>query len=842
MLGNISHNLRFETRRLISQGTYTSNQDGVSDLLPYSRFVDNGIILNVDASFTIMKRLKPADLDAETSETQAYLRQVIHRALRPLESGWSMHLNCIKRESAGYIKEEDCHFTDATTYSIDYERRMQYNREGQHFEDEFILALTWLPPGDRSSKIAAFFKTGEDTKADFDYTIYLDKFKDTIYSVIDSLTSSQFQVFAMSDDEILSHLVYCVNGIHAKVRNPERNWTDLRYMIVNQDIVVGTNPKIGNKYLKVISMAESFPLETYPNLLNGLTSLPFELSWSTRYIFLSTRDAIKLIKKLSDFHHQGRESAVRVLSKKYGSGESGRINRSAERYADEAEESLANIEMYDYRYGKYTSCIVLFDEDAALLEEKAKLVKGVIDNCNLLGKIEGVHCFEAYLGTLPAMARPNLRKWNMNSYNLADLMPTSSIWSGYKDNPCEYYKDNNPILFYAATSGNTPFRGCLHVENNGHALVIGANGSLVMNFLAAQQCRYKNSRVIVFDNNHASLPLAYGISGSVHYDLGHENAITFKPLAHLDNHEDFTFAVEWLSRLCEVNGFKVKPAHVSAITATLALIRDTAQPHQRTMSYFSYHMKPTGSDMEEFVSQFLPYIGSSGGMQGQIFDAVEDKLKLQDFTVFEMSQLNRMGDTTLIPTVLYLLYMVERSLDGSPVSIYIHDGWTIFKHRVFRGMIEEWLRKIASKNVQIIIGVGQPSDISKSDIADILMQSCKSRIFTANLNAKGSQKPGYEQMGLNETQTALISNALVNRQFYFTNPLGSRLIDFNLAELGRIFINPPALADLKVLREIKAQAGDMFGYEWIKHNQLLPEIADFWQGKHQEFIKAGTND
>jgi type IV secretion system protein VirB4 len=838
---DITHNLRFETKRLISQGIYTSNDDGVSDLLPFSRFVDKQILINVDGSFTILMGLKPADLDAETAETKAQVRLTVHRSLKPLETGWCMHLNCIKRASTGYIREEDCHFTDATTYSIDYERRMQYKREGQHFEDEFVLALTYLPPSDRTSKIAAFFKTKEDEKTGFDYTIYLDKFKDTVYSVIDGLTSSQFQVFPMSDDEILSNLVYCVNGIHAKVQNPERNWTDLRYMIANQDILTGTNHKIGDKFVKVVSMGESFPLETYPNLLRGLASLPFEFTWSTRYIFLSTRDAIKEVSRLSDFHNQGRESATKVISKKYGTGESGKVNRAAERYANEAEEALANIEMYDYRYGKYTASIVVFDEDAKLLEEKVKLVKGIIDNCNMLGKVEGVHCFEAYLGSIPAMARPNVRKWLMNSFNLADLMPTSAIWSGYKQNPCEYYKDNNPVLFYAGTSGNTPFRGCLHVEDNGHALVIGSNGSLVMNFLAAQQCRYKNSKVIVFDNNHASLPLTYGIADSVHYDLGYESAITFKPLANIDTHEDFTFAVEWLCKLCEVNNFKIKPAHITAITSTLAMIRDTAQPHQRTMSYFSYHMNPTGEAMEEFATQFKPYIGSSGGMQGQIFDATTDKLELKDFTVFEMSQLNRMGDTTLIPTVLYLLHMVERSLEGSPVSIYIHDGWTIFKHPVFRGMIEEWLRKISNKNVQIIIGVEQPSDIIKSEIADILMQSCKTKIFTANLNAKATQKSSYEFMSLNETQINLISNAVVNRQVYFTNPLGSRLIDLDLAELNRIFIYPPALTDLKVLRKMKKEAQDMFGYEWIRHNRILPEIAEFWKSKHEEFLKAKQN-
>lgn len=834
-LKEITHNLRFETKRLFTHSAFTSKTFGVSDLLPFGRFVDESIILNVDGSFTTLRKIKPADLDAETNEVRAHIRLIVHNAFSQLGTGWSMHDSMIKRESSGYIPESECYFNDATTYIVDQERRMQYDHEDTHFEDEYFIAFTYLPSSDRFSKFGAWFATGADKKTGFDYTIHLNEFKDKVWSVLNVLGSSQFKIFKMSDDEIFSHLAYCVNGIRANLRCPQRHWTDLRHMISVEDLTTGTSPKIGDNYIRVISMGEGFPLETYPMLLRGLNNLRFELWWSTRYIFLSDSDATKIVDDLAEFHNQGRENAAKVLSKNYGDGTSGKVNRSAARYEEEANELLDEIERNGVKMGKYTSTVVLFDTNPERLKDKAKIVQGVIQQCRMLGKYEKVHCVPAYLGSIPGMVRPNVRKWNMKSNNLSDLMPTSSIWSGYNYNPCQLYKDNNPVLFYAATSGNTPFRGCLHVENDGHTLIVGSKSAMVMNFLAAQQCRYKNAKVIIFDNNHAALPLTYSIPNSVHYDLGYDNGIAFQPLANLDLHEDFTFAVEWLSNLCLVNDFKIKPQHISIISETLAMIRDNALYKQRTMSYFSYHTRPKGESMEEFAEQFKPYISTSGGLQGKIFDATEDNLNLEDFTVFEMSHLTKMGDTTLIPAILYLLHTIERNLDGSPVSIYIHDGFTVFKHPVFRNMLDDWLRKIADRNVQIIIGVDQPSDVMKSDIADILMQTCKTKIFTANLNAKGTQKSGYEQMGLNDTQINLISNALVNQQYYFTNPLGSRLIEFNFGDVAKTFLSPPALEDIKVVRQLKLEHGDMFGYEWIKHKQLYPEIAEFWLKKHKEF-------
>jgi type IV secretion system protein TrbE len=427
------------------------------------------------------------------------------------------------------------------------------------------------------------------------------------------------------------------------------------------------------------------------------------------------------------------------------------------------------------------------------------------------------------------------------------LMPRTSVWSGYKNNQCKYYTDNDPVLFYASTAGGTPFRGCLHVADEGHTLIIGSNTSLVMNFLAAQQCRYKNAKIFVFDSNHASFAMTSSIPESVHYDIGYgDDSISFQPLAYLDNQEDFTFAVDWLAGLCKINKFDIKPHHLTIIGEVLEIIRKEANHRQRTLSYFYYHITSKDADL---AAQFKPYISTSGNsLQNMIFEATENYLTLGAFTVFEIEKLARKGDGTLIPTILYLFYMIERSLDGSPVSIYLHDGWTIFKHPVFSGFLDDWLRKIATKNVQIIIGVHQPADILKSEIAGILMQSCKTKIFTANLNANSTQKSSYLELGLNEVQVELIGSAIANREYYFTSPLGNRLIQFHLGDLSKIFLQPPSLEQIEQIRELQTKDKNLFGYNWIKQNALLDEIADFWLNSHKKFTqtdnlqKGSTNE
>lgn len=833
------HNLFFETRKFVSLQAFQSTDYAVSDLLLFSRFVDESVILNTDGSFTTFFWYRGEDLDSSTDEVLNFLSEIINKSTLQLGTGWAMHLDCDCKESSGYIPEDKSYFNDATTNAMDHERRIEYNKAGSHFENEYVLSFTYLPPKDITSKAGAFFLNddGSGKKHKVDYTQHLDKFIETVLTVIDLLTSAHFKVWRMTDSEIESYLFYCINGIRATLNLPTRHWTDLRFILANQDVTTGFYPMVGEKHMRVISMGEQFPMETYPTLLDSLNKLGFEYRWSTRYIFLDPRDAKKMMKKIADLHYQQRESASQIIGRTQGF-DSGKVNRSAIRYADDAEEAIASIESGGIRFGKYTSCIVIFDEDEERIKEKVKIVEAAINNCGLYGKVEKAQVFDAYLGSIPGMVRPNVRKWIMHSYNLADLMPTTSIWSGYKKHPCEYYAKagQDQVLFYASTAGGTPFRGCLHYGNNGNTLVIGDNVGYVMNFLSAQQKRYKNSQIYVFDSGHSSLPICYATNGT-HYDIGYGDegeSITFKPLANLDNQEDFTFAVQWLTELCIVNGYDIKPKHTLKIVEVLEIIKKEALPEQRTMDYFVYQLQ---SRDEELTEQFKPYTSSKGSsLQNILFDSKVDHLKLSDFTVFEIGQLIKKGDQLLVPTIRYLFHMISRNLNGSPVSIYLHDGYAVLKHPVFSSFLDDLLRNMSNSNVQLIIGVTNPGDILNSNLSSILLQNCPTKIFTSNQTASTQQKPTYEAMGLNERQISLISHALPNREYYFSNPLGNRLINFSIGELTKLFISVPSIEVVEKIRKLKKERGEYFGYFWILENNLLEEYADYWMAMHEKLI------
>ena len=100
---------------------------------------------------------------------------------------------------------------------------------------------------------------------------------------------------------------------------------------------------------------------------------------------------------------------------------------------------------------------------------------------------------DAYLGSLPGHGVENVRRPLINTMNLADLLPTSTIWTGRVDAPCPMYPPLAPALMHCVTQGSTTFRLNLHVNDLAHSVVFGRTGSgksTLLALIAAQLRRY----------------------------------------------------------------------------------------------------------------------------------------------------------------------------------------------------------------------------------------------------------------------------------------------------------------------------------------------------------------
>ena len=127
----------------MQRNEHCSKPHGVADLLlPYA-LIDDGILLQQDGSLLTgwtyrgpgMMSAAPAEMDALSARLNSVLR---------LGSGWMLQCDAIRSRAPGY--PEQGAFPDGVTRVIDDERRQQFMQEGAHYESEYFLTLTYLPP------------------------------------------------------------------------------------------------------------------------------------------------------------------------------------------------------------------------------------------------------------------------------------------------------------------------------------------------------------------------------------------------------------------------------------------------------------------------------------------------------------------------------------------------------------------------------------------------------------------------------------------------------------------------------------------------------------------------
>ncbi len=136
---------------------------GLPDLLLYDALVDDGVLLLQDGALLAGWSFRGPDMASATPSEMAALSARLNSVLR-LGSGWMINCDAIRSRSPEY--QTGGSFADPITRLIDVERAQQFQSEHAHFESEYFLTLTYLPPEDKEEKIKGWmFEGGRQIKS-----------------------------------------------------------------------------------------------------------------------------------------------------------------------------------------------------------------------------------------------------------------------------------------------------------------------------------------------------------------------------------------------------------------------------------------------------------------------------------------------------------------------------------------------------------------------------------------------------------------------------------------------------------------------------------------------------
>jgi len=439
---------------------------GLADLLLYDAVIDDGVLLLQDGALLAGWTFRGPDMASATHEEMAVLSSRLSSILR-LGGGWMIHCDTIRSLAPEYPDRAE--FPDPITKIIDDERREQFLSEGAHFESEYFLTLTFLPPASKEEKIKGWMFDGmkvrkASAQKALDYfnarvTTFEDVFSSlfTVCRRLGAMPHEEESDARVFHDSLLRYLHRCVTGLDHLFVLPEIP-IYLNQVIASQDFIGGIEPRIGQRYLRVVAV-DGFPKASYPGVLGALDSLPIEFRWSTRAILMDPEEAGSFLDK----SRRKWKARIRGFKDTLFKTETGPVNLHAQEMAADAEEAMSVASAGDVHFAFYTTNVICSDTDEDRLEESVALVAKTIRNLGYAARVESVNAVEAWRGSLPGDGYSNVRQVVLHTLNLADLLPITSVWAGRRDNPSPLMPRKSPPLLYAATTGATPFLSLIHI-------------------------------------------------------------------------------------------------------------------------------------------------------------------------------------------------------------------------------------------------------------------------------------------------------------------------------------------------------------------------------------------
>jgi type IV secretion/conjugal transfer VirB4 family ATPase len=817
--------------RFINRAAYRSTKFGTVDLYPWAIIANVAgdsptIVQNKNGSLSAGYFFTPPDSASSTNQQTEDLSHRLNQAQLPFRSGWSMHIDAFSYPSLGYPTPEESFFPDDFSRMVDEERRRAFQADGAHYENERVLILTYEPPPEQVSRLEKLLYTdpsaGEEPglMAHFVDTFerHLQQFEDNCGRHIGLRRMRSFVVVDPTgrphvQDEFVNYAHFCATGKRHGIQIPDAG-AYLDFLIGGQDMWPGEIPVIGDEYV-ICVVIDGFPAESTPNILLRLSTLQMLYRFVQRMVYLDIHHATKSLR----FYRDRWSQQVKPLLQTILQVKNGTRNEFAESMRVEAEAAMSLAESGSVRYGHYSAVVVLRHKDQRQLIEMARRVAQEINESGFAARIESTNNVEAWRSSLPGETHANVRRPIIHTANFADLMPVSGVWTGERHAAHPQWPPGLPPLLHARTIGAIPFRANLHVGDVGHTIMFGPTGSgktAMLNTVCTQALRYAGMRITAFDYKYGMYATVLACNGR-HYEFGGSNIPQLCPLAQLETESDQAFAADWIATCYQLQtGRSPSPGQRTEIHHALQRFQEPGAEVHRSLTHFLTAVQ------DNEMRQALGYYTVRGSAGFLLDGESESLIDGTSFTTYETLDLMAMGEKTSLPVLLALFRRFERSLTGAPSLLVLDEAWVAKGHPVWREKLRAWLRLLRSKNCAVVMATQSLSDAVKSNLLDVLVESCPTKIYLPNREAliKGTpEHPGpndfYKIMGLNDNQIAIIRRAEYKREYYWTSSEGSRVIDLGLGPLQLAVFGATSENDVKAIRKLVQEHGADWLWRWL---------------------------
>jgi len=541
--------------------------------------------------------------------------------------------------------------------------------------------------------------------------------------------------------------------------------------------------RVDDYYVKVLTLkepsAQSFPL-IFKRLLEVEANYYVVTEWKKE----DSGKMRRVIQTKRRHFHNTKRSFTSQVSLNDAPTQDVLLDDSKESQVRELGEGVKEIELHGNYFGQFSLTVVIYDLDLGKVDRACADFYKVFSVHDAQLYVENFNLLNAFLAAVPGNHVFNLRSLYLLNTNYADFSFLFTLHCGEPRNS----HLRQEYLAVLETNHHTPYFLNLHYRDVAHTMILGRTGagkSFLLNFLITNLQKY-DPHTFIFDLGGSFESLTQLFGGS-YVRVGLESeGFKINPFSLPPTKENLDFLALFLKVLIQgQRAGELDPATERDLFHQVENLY-AVDPALRTLGVLANTL---GHEIASRLSKW-----TRGGQFGFLFDNSEDTISFSRFQCFDFQRMSRYPEL-LEPLLFYILHranavIADRQITSVFKAFFIDEAWVFLKNPAIQRYVVEALKTWRKHNAAMVLSTQSLDELKRSDILDVIIESCATKIFLANPDM--DRDLYRRQFHLNENEVELISGLIPKQQFLIKTPELAKVANLNVdAKSYWLYTNDP---------------------------------------------------
>jgi type IV secretion system protein VirB4 len=541
--------------------------------------------------------------------------------------------------------------------------------------------------------------------------------------------------------------------------------------------------RVDDYYVRVLTLKEP-SAQSFPLIFKRLLEVEANYYVATEWKKEDSGKMRRIIQAKRRHFHNTKRSFVSQVSLNDAPTQDVLLDDSKESQVRELGEGITEIELHGNYFGQFSLTVVIYDLDMAKVDRACADFYKVFSVHDAQLYEEKYNLLNAFLAAVPGNHAHNLRFLYLLNTNYADFSFLFTLHCGEPRNS----HLRQEYLAVLETNHHTPYFLNLHYRDVAHTLILGRTGagkSFLLNFLMTNLQKY-DPHTFIFDLGGSFESLTQLFGGSyIRVGLESED-FKINPFSLPPTKENLDFLALFLKVLIQgQRAGELDPATERDLFHQVENLYEV-DPALRTLGVLANTL---GHDIASRLSKW-----TRGGQFGYLFDNAHDSISFSRFQCFDFQRMSQYPEL-LEPLLFYILHranavIADRQITSVFKAFFIDEAWVFLKNPAIQRYVVEALKTWRKHNAAMILSTQSLDELKRSDILDVMIESCATKIFLANPDM--DRDLYRRQFQLNETEVELISGLIPKQQFLIKTPELAKVANLNVdARSYWLYTNDP---------------------------------------------------